>query len=63
MELPQLLLARAVRAAGPGTNQEGIEEGWRKWVVDQPSWMQDTMMHSVMSYALLLAEGSPAAWK
>ena len=63
MELPQLLLARAVRAAGPGTNQEGIEEGWRKWVVDQPSWMQDTMMHSVMSYARLLAEGSPAAWK
>ena len=62
MELPPQLLARAVRAAGPGANQEG-EEGWRKWVVDQPSWMQDTMMHSVMSYARLLAEGSPAAWK
>ena len=51
MELPPQLLARAARAAGADADPEAIEAGWRGWIVDQPSWMQDSLMMSVMSYA------------
>ena len=54
-ELPPQLLARAASAAGPDADPEAIETGWRKWIVDQPQWMQDMLMMSVMSYARQLA--------
>ena len=53
MEQPPQLLARAVRAAGAAP--EAIEAGWREWIVDQPSWMQDSLMMSVMEYCGQLA--------
>ena len=56
MELPPQLLARAVRATGAAP--EAIEAGWRGWIVDQPSWMQDSLMMSVMAYCGQLAGGS-----
>ena len=55
MELPPQLLAKALAAAGPDTNPKAFEAGWREWIVDQPSWMQDMLMHSVMTYARQLA--------
>ena len=54
-ELPPQLLARAAAAAGPAEDPAAIEAGWREWIVDQPSWMQDMLMHSVMTYARQLA--------
>lgn len=54
-ELPPQLLARAAAAAGPDAAPGAIEAGWRGWIVDQPSWMQDMLMHSVMAYARQLA--------
>ena len=59
-ELPPQLLARAVSAAGPGVAPEAVEAGWREWIVDQPPWMQDMLMHSVISYAGELAGQGPA---
>ena len=50
MKLPPQLLARAA-----GTDAEVIEAGWRAWIVGQPSWMQDMLMTSVMSYVRQLA--------
>jgi len=54
-ELPPQLLARAAAAAGPAEDPAAIEAGWREWIIDQPSWMQDMLMHSVMTYARQLA--------
>ena len=54
-ELAPQLLARATTAAGPAADPEAIEAGWREWIVDQPPWMQDMLMHSVMTYARQLA--------
>ena len=61
MELPPQLLARAAAAAGPAEDPAAIEAGWREWIVDQPSWMQDMLMHSVMTYARQLAGEDPGA--
>ena len=59
-ELPPQLLSRAVSVAGPGVAPEAVEAGWREWIVDQPPWMQDMLMHSVISYAEELAGQGPA---
>lgn len=61
MELPPQLLARATTSAGPDTNPETVEAGWREWIVDQPSWMQDILMHSVMTYARQLSGEDPGS--
>ena len=55
VELPPQLLARAATASRPTADPVAIETGWREWIVDQPSWMQNMLMHSVMTYARQLA--------
>ena len=51
MQLPPQLLARAAQTAGPDADPKAIEAGWREWIVGQPSWMQDMVLSSVLSYA------------
>ena len=36
-------------AAGPVVAPAAIEACWRERIVDHPSWMQDMLMHSVMT--------------
>lgn len=57
MEIPPQLLDRAVRIAGPDASPEAVEVGWRQWIVDI-EWLHDRPLHSVLSYAKRLAEGS-----
>lgn len=55
-KLPPQLLDRAAATAGPDVDPKAIDADWRRWIVDQPQWMQDMPMMSVMSYARQLAE-------
>lgn len=44
------LLQRGVRFPSADPVPKAIEAGWREWIVEQPSWMQDMLTHSVMTY-------------
>ena len=57
MDLPPQLLSRAVDVAGPSSDAEAIEAGWREWIVDV-AWLHDRPLYSVLSYAEKVREGS-----